>query len=202
MIWHMWLYYYDSLTERICRNYKITEESDENATYPNDYSHHLFEVVDNMIGWLDALEDMVEGDEYDVRSQAEDHVEEEHMDFISLDSIDTDRGANIPKGTAICLISCHRRILTTDEVPDDFKQYITKKILEKIAELRNHKDESLLWRYSQLLIHCMEYENEKRATESGYFRQLQADLGMEVRNELRLQGDGGQSLLVELDELL
>ena len=31
MEWHMWLYYYDSITRLICENYELTEESDRTA---------------------------------------------------------------------------------------------------------------------------------------------------------------------------
>lgn len=46
--WHVWLSYYEWFTREICRNYEITEYSDPDAEWPNDYSRFLYEMTSNM----------------------------------------------------------------------------------------------------------------------------------------------------------
>lgn len=50
------------------------------------------------------------GDE-DSSPETDTFGEYRYKDFTRIDSIDTHRGANIPKPTIICLLSCHKRIL-------------------------------------------------------------------------------------------
>jgi len=197
MVWHMWLYYYDSLTERICRNFKIGERADPSDDYPNDYSRLLADMTDNMIRWLDSLEKVDRTDDYDLS----DSTSDEHPEFIQLESIDADRGANIPKGTAICLISCHQRILTTDEIPHRFKSLLTRRVFGKMAELRSYEEGSLLWKYSQLLLHCVEYENE-RANDDEYYDEIKDVFCREMQNDLRIKKAGGDKLVSDILDLV
>lgn len=60
--WHVWLSYYESFTREICRNYEITEYSDPDAEWPNDYSRLLWEMVSNMRDWIKMLEEELESD--------------------------------------------------------------------------------------------------------------------------------------------
>jgi hypothetical protein len=67
--WHVWLSYYESYTKEICRNYQITEYSDPDAEWPNDYSRLLYEMNSNMLDWLKMVEEELKPDtEYEHRS--------------------------------------------------------------------------------------------------------------------------------------
>ncbi len=55
--WHVWLSYYESFTREICRNYRITEYSDPDAEWPNDYSRLLYEMISNMRDWIHMMEE-------------------------------------------------------------------------------------------------------------------------------------------------
>ena len=55
--WHVWLSYYESFTREICRNYEITQYSDPDAEWPNDYSHLLYEINSNMLDWIRMMEE-------------------------------------------------------------------------------------------------------------------------------------------------
>lgn len=60
--WHVWLSYYESFTREICRNYEITEYSDPDAEWPNDYSRLLYEMVSNMRDWMEMMEEDLKPD--------------------------------------------------------------------------------------------------------------------------------------------
>lgn len=60
--WHVWLSYYESFTREICRNYEITEYSDPDAEWPNDYSRLLYEMISNMRDWIKMLEEELKPD--------------------------------------------------------------------------------------------------------------------------------------------
>lgn len=60
--WHVWLSYYESFTREICRNYEITEYSDPDAEWPNDYSRLLYEMIDKMRDWIKILEEELKQD--------------------------------------------------------------------------------------------------------------------------------------------
>ncbi|WP_148416401.1 hypothetical protein [Haloferax sp. KTX1] len=214
--WHMFLYNYDSFTRLICENYEITDESDPVAEWPNDYSRFLYEMVSNMTDWLKAMEKMVLEDECDVMVKPDVERDDEnkgqedtdvandarYADFIRLDSIDTHRGTNIPKSTVICLFSCHRRIMTTEEIPDQFKEYITNIIFQCCVDLRKHDEDTLPWQYTELMLHCIEENINDRRSASAYHRALETAYNSEVRHEVLAKSLTGGNLVEELDDLI
>lgn len=215
MEWHMWLYYYDSITRLICKNYEITEESDPSAEWPNDYSRILYEMMSNMRDWLMAMETMVLEDEYDVTKDSDEDQEEagdeedggedadeQYTDFIQLDSMDTHRGANIPKSTVICLFSCHKQILTTPEIPDQFKAYLTEQVFVTCIDLRKHDEGSLPWQYSELMLHCLKENLDDRRSGYVYHRALRDVYEDGVRHEVIAKAVTGESIVDELDDLV
>lgn len=62
---------------------------------------------------------------------------------------------NIPEMTVIVLFSCHKEILTTNEIPLQFMNYITETIFLCLLDLREYDEGSLQWRYSELMLHCL-----------------------------------------------
>ena len=60
--WHVWLSYYESFTREICQNYEITQYSDPEAEWPNDYSRLLYEMNSNMIDWIEMMEEELKPD--------------------------------------------------------------------------------------------------------------------------------------------
>ncbi|MFC6793465.1 hypothetical protein ACFQFH_02890 [Halobaculum halobium] len=67
--WHMWLYYYESMTRLMCENYENTEETDPDSEWPNDYSRLMYEMISNMGDLLRIMEQLVKNDEYDVKDE-------------------------------------------------------------------------------------------------------------------------------------
>jgi len=192
MEWHMWLYYYESFTRLICDNYKLTEEADRTAEWPNDYSRLLYEMVRSMRDWLNLLEKMVLEDDGEL-TETSNSGDEDYKEFIRLDNIDADRASgNLPKAAVICLMSCHKSIVLADEIPMQFKEYITEQIFTTGVELSQHEDDSLPDQYSQLILANLRENIEDRRT------------GAEYQSELSIvyNGDVQREVSDELDEII
>lgn len=255
--WHVWLSYYESFTREICRNYEITEYSDPDAEWPNDYSRFLYEMVSNMRNWIDMLEeelkpdtesglngpapvldvsfesdgsgtklssdkegdsdDESDDDEEQVKTEDEsDGVEEQRGptevgSHVQLGRISTGRGQrNIPEMTVIILFSCHEEILTTDEIPIQFMDYITEMIFLRLLGLREYGEGSLQWKYSELMLQCLKENLTGRRSDPLYRENLKrvyhGDYGglydYGVRHEVVVKESLGTGLVEDLDEII
>ncbi|MUV51096.1 hypothetical protein [Haloarcula sp. CBA1122] len=194
--WHMWLYYYESMTRLMCENYKNTEETDPDSEWPNDYSRFMYEMISNMGDLLRIMERMVENDEYDVTNEDGNYEE-----FIALESYRRNRGGTIPKSAVEIMLSCHQKILTTAEIPHQFKKYITEIIFTRCSELREYEEESLPWKYSEFMLKRLDAMIEGRPG-SEYHRELESVYNDGVRHEIVAKGITGGWIVDELDELI
>lgn len=202
MVWHMWLYYYESFTRLICDNYELTEEADRTAEWPNDYSRLLYEMVSNMRDWLNLLEQMVLEDDSELTT-TNDSGNEEYKEFIRLDNIDADRASgNLPKAAVICLMSCHKSIVLANEIPMQFKEYITEQIFMTGVELSQNEDDSLPDRYSQLMLANLRENIEDRRSGAEYQSELGRVYNGDVRHELMVHALTGGGIQDELDEII
>lgn len=204
MKWHMWLYYYESFTQQICDNYELTDEADRTAEWPNDYSRLLYEMTSNMRDWLNLLEHMVLEDDGELKT-VNDDGEEVYKDFIRLDenNIDDDRAmGNLPKAAVICLMSCLKSIVLADEIPMQFKEYITEQIFITGVELSQHEDDSLPDRYSQLMLANLRANIEDRRQGAAFQSELRSVYRGDVRHEVRVQAMTGGGIRDELDEII
>ncbi|WP_435196021.1 hypothetical protein [Natronomonas sp. EA1] len=204
MKWHMWLYYYESFTRQICDNYELTDEADRAAEWPNDYSRLLYEMTSNMREWLNLLEHMILEDDGELKT-VNDDGEEVYKDFIRLDedNIDDDRAReNLPKAAVICLISCLKSIVLADEIPMQFKEYITEQIFITGVELSQHGDDSLPNRYSQLMLANLRANIEDRRKGAEFQSELRRVYSGDVRHEVRVQAMTGGGIHDELDDII
>lgn len=255
--WHVWLSYYESFTREICRNYEITEYSDPDAEWPNDYSRFLYEIVRNMREWIKMLEEELkpdtksdlngppfvlevssvtdsseteppsdeEEDSDDESGENKEQVETENEsdaeekqrepaevgDHIRLGNISTMRmERNIPEMTVIILISCHEEILTTEEIPLQFMDYITETIFLCLLDLREYDKGSLQWMYSKLMLHCLSENLTGKRTDPLYRENLKrvyyGDYGgphdYGVRHEVSVKDRQRVGLVEDLDEII
>lgn len=255
--WHVWLSYYESFTCEICRNYEITEYSDPDAEWPNDYSRLLYEMVSNMRDWIKMLEEELkpdiesglngppfvldvssgadrsetetsldeERDSDDASGGDEEQIQTEDMlydeekqrepaevgDHTRLRRISTGRMMrNIPEMTVIVLLSCHEKILATDEIPFQFMDYITKIIFLCLLDLREYAEGSLQWRYSELILHCLSENLTGRRTDPLYRENLErvyhGDYGgpydYGVRHEVSVKDMQRTGIVEDLDEII
>ena len=204
MKWHMWLYYYESFTQQICDNYELTDEADRTAEWPNDYSRLLYEMTRNMRNWLNLLEQMVLEDNGELKT-VNDDGEEVYKDFIQVDKddIDSDRATgNLPKASVICLISCLKSIVLADEIPMQFKEYITEQIFITGVELSQHEDDSLPDRYSQLMLANLRANIEDRRQGVAFQSELRRVYRGGVRHEVGVQAMTGGGIQDELDDII
>lgn len=194
--WHMWLYYYESMTRLMCENYENTEETDPDSEWPNDYSRFMYEMISNMGDLLRIMERLVKNDEYDVKDEDGDFEE-----FIALESYRRDRGGTIPKSAVEIMLSCHQEILTTEEIPHQFKKYITEILFTRCSDLREYEEGSLPWKYSEFMLRRLEAMIEGRSGPQ-YHRELELVYNDGVRHEIVAKGATGGWIVDELDELI
>lgn len=161
--WHVWISYYESFTQEICKNYRITEYSDPEAEFPNDYSRLLYEMNSNLLDWIEMMAEEADPD------VAPNEVGE-HM---QLDSTSPHRGGrNIPEMAAIVVFSCHEEILMTDEVPLRLKESLTESLFLQIVELRNYGEGSIQWKFNELMLNCLRENIDGRRSDPDYQRKL------------------------------
>lgn len=204
MKWHMWLYYYESFTQQICNNYELTDEADRGAEWPNDYSRLLYEMTSNMRDWLNLLEHMIQEDDGELKT-VNDDGEEVYKEFIRLDedNIDDDRATgNLPKAAVICLMLCLKSIVLADEIPMQFKEYITEQIFITGVELSQHEDDSLPDRYSQLMLANLRANIEDRRQGAAFQDELRRVYRGDVRHEVGGQAMTGGGIQDELDDII
>jgi len=198
---HMWLREYHHLTDAICENYEVSEETKPNEEFPNDYSLFLYTMVDNMCEWLRSVQWIAVESDQNVTVDTGDG-DAQYEKFIRLDSIDHEWGSNIPHVAATCLISCHRQILTTPKIPQKQKKDLSEKIFTTCVELRDNEEESLPWQYSKLMIECVKEELEPHRGGEEYREQFKRVYQSNVNHEITTKAMTGGDISGELDEIL
>ena len=167
-------------------------------------------MIDNMRDWIKMVEEMIEDEDFDIEQSNNSEIKDEdtvYRDFIRLDRIDSNRGANIPKSTVICMISCHQEIMTTDEIPKSFKSYITDIVFQCCLDLYQHDDGTLPQKYGELMISCIETEANNQYSGKKYrqeTKQVYRTVGMNtgVRHELIVKDMKMTDLVDRIDGIL
>ena len=123
--WHMWLYYFPIIVERIERNYSpqgaLIKEISE---WPIKYSYLLYQVVSTMCGWVRALRDIPSS-----------------QDNVILKSQDTENeNGNIPKSTILALCRCFRFILNSENISPEFKNFLLDILFSLYFDIRILED--------------------------------------------------------------
>jgi len=127
--WHMWLYYFPHFVKGIVRNYRIAGSLvDTYAEWPTKYSYLLYRIVTALTDWLEAAASLPT-DQGNVQ--------------IQLPPMENENG-NIPKSAAFALTDCMRQILLAEQIPEQFRRYLTGIVYRTYFELRsNPKTEQL-----------------------------------------------------------
>ncbi len=245
--WHVWLSYYESFTRNICKNYEVTRYSEPTAEWPNDYSRLLYEMNQNLLDWIEMVEDELKPDvdsgpngppfvldvspadeDTSTESSSTEQSKSDHSDsepsgndsqqdpaevgdHIQIDRISTDRGQrNIPEMAVIVLFSNHEEILTSNKIPMQFMAYLTESIFLSLLNLRKYDEGSTQWKYSQLMLHCLEENISGKRVDPSYQENLKQiydgeygdryDYG--VRHEIVVKDTGTTDLLDKLDDLI
>ncbi len=137
--WHMSLYYYSHITERIIRNYKPHPfHSSDRVEWPTHYAYLLYEMIGALTGWIKAAE-CCPVDQANVVLEA---VDGEHQND------------NIPKSSIIVLSQCIRFILESGDVSETFKQYLIDIVFQLYFDLRASER---MADYSKVLLITLRY---------------------------------------------
>lgn len=104
--WHMWLYYFQFIVQRISRNYSHEDPSiDSNAEFPTRYSYLLYKIFDALRDWILAIK----------------HVPKTQKNVV-LESISVEhQNDNIPKSSIIALGLCLRYLVASEKIERHFK---------------------------------------------------------------------------------
>jgi hypothetical protein len=114
---HMWIGYFDGFTKKICRNYELGDHADPTAEFPNDYSY----ILNEMVEVLTKIIGFAISDSDSVRTAAS--------------RPDINHESDIIKTCIRNLFICHSHILTADEIPAQFKQYLSNDVFDVYFEL-------------------------------------------------------------------
>jgi hypothetical protein len=119
--WHMWLYYFPPMVERMVRNYAPSDPLvDLDETFPTPYNHLIYEAVSTVRKWVEAAEDIPGG-------QAN----------VTLNSVGADHeNGNIPKSSVLALGECSRHVLLSEKLDDKFKDSVMNGTFELYFTLR------------------------------------------------------------------
>jgi hypothetical protein len=181
--WHMWLYYYGRVTERICENFENTENTDPTDEFPNRYGYILTEIVRNQRRWIEAAEH--DTDELELRIE---HADCRH------------ENGDIIKSSIRCLCRCGRVILTTEAIPSRLKENIGRDLYLPYFELTLSED-SQLEQYAEAYADCLEDQmdnmpngEEFRRVFYGHLQNVRDD---SVARSRVLYQDGGRQAMAE-----
>ncbi|WP_339726090.1 hypothetical protein [uncultured Paraglaciecola sp.] len=114
--WHMWLYYCDSFSKSIIGSMNPTKDVDFSLEWPTPFHYLLYQVVDHLIQWLDAVQ-YLEGDASNAKVK-----EEPKSD-----------NSSIPQCSAICLGRVIWQIFDSGLITNEFKTGMLEKVLRFIS---------------------------------------------------------------------
>jgi uncharacterized membrane protein len=118
---HMWLHYYYYFSDEICNNYHQVSQSDGTDEWESDYQYLLWEMIDNTIDWITVAE----------------------VHWYNGDFKLTDKRRPVIQSAVDMLFQVHQRILTCDNIQNEFKQKASHKIIDSYFDLKmSHSDDS------------------------------------------------------------
>jgi hypothetical protein len=131
--WHMWLYYFTYVTDRICRNYQPDPEKiDLDVEFPTPYSSLLYEIVSTLRNWIRKVEDL---------------PPEQDNSVLESTTLVHENGNPI-KSSILALGECLRAILIAQNVTPQLKHYLASIVFNLYFQFV--RQESLV-RYAEVL---------------------------------------------------
>ncbi len=166
--WHMWLYYMPPIVEKIVRNYRINDPlSDPNNDWPNRYSYLLSEIFSSLNRWVTDAVGLP-------TTQAN----------VRLKRIDCQHeNGNIPKSSIRALCDCLFYAVTSNELGDRQKRYLTNGVFELFFDLKvadGFQD------YAAVLLRCLRNTANHRSQYSDYIFSLRTIFSAE-ESEYRIK---------------
>ena len=126
--WHMWLYYFTYITERIIRNIDMSDQrvvlSNE---WPTPYHYLLYETVSALRDWIDEVKEVPK-----------------EQSNIQIERTDTfHENGSIAKSAVLALGSVMRDVIKTDKLADNFKRYLLDIVLRLLRDLKQNNQSRL-----------------------------------------------------------
>lgn len=141
--WHMWLYYFPTIVERLVEIYDTSDPSvDMTREFPTRSARLIYQILDTLGEWVGLVSDLAEGA----------HHRQIQPGYHG------DNG-NIPVSAAMSLGSCMATIAMSDRVGDTFAGNMHELILRDIKELGREGDEG---RLRSFLIHSVVHGGQKQ----------------------------------------
>lgn len=151
--WHMWLYYFDSFSKSIIGSMKPTKDVDHSREWPTPFHYLLYQVVDHLVLWLDAVQYL---DDEAKNAKVSIHAKSDN--------------SSIPQSAAICLGRVVSQIIGSSVITNEFKTYILEKVLRFISE---HQQVESMKALCSLLENILVYRGNDLKTDIQYLSQLE-----------------------------
>lgn len=162
--WHMWLYYFTYITDRICRNYRLDpQKTDPNDEFPTPYSFILYEIVTTLRNWIQKVKHLPDNQENAV---------------LVNEGLEHENGNPI-KSSILVIGECLRTILVTENLPPRLKNYLGSIVLNLYFDFMRQEN---LSRYAVVIREVLVVGGlyERSGEESVYLGQIILTL---VRND-------------------
>jgi hypothetical protein len=155
MFWHMWLYYFPLICERIERNYRLDDPLVEaEYEFPTRYAYVLYQMFSALRDWIHALFDLP-ADQTNV--------------VLKSTSPTYDENGNIPKSSMIALSRCLYTVLTSKNIGDRTKSSLAKMLFDLYFDLRaSERFDS----YAEVLLTALSQGKSSREDNDEYLERL------------------------------
>jgi hypothetical protein len=170
--WHMWLYYFPPIVQRIVRNYRVDDPlAEPEAEYPVRYAYLLSEMFRAMRDWILALE----------------YIPETQSNTVLEKTAVVHENNNIPKSSILALTTCLRHALESDHFGERLKHSLADSTIGVYFELRGiGRDRYATMFAAALLRGGLGYSRD----DSRYLRELYRSFEQE-EDEYRIKHDEG-----------
>jgi hypothetical protein len=119
--WHMWLYYYPHFMESLVSIYDSADpDLDESAEFPTRASYLIYEIVQNLLGWISVVTSLPDSSPHKTMKQADTNHEND----------------NIPKSAALALGTCLSHLLTAENVQARVRSSVHDNVMSKLRDLQ------------------------------------------------------------------
>jgi hypothetical protein len=119
--WHMWLYYFRTIVEKILRNLSPNPNTVELCReFPTPYHFLLYSIFHTLRQWIETAADLP--------------PEQENI-ILNSEMLTHQENGNIPKSAIIALGECLRHVMLAQSVDERFKSYLLSMVLQNYFNL-------------------------------------------------------------------
>jgi hypothetical protein len=179
MFWHMWLYYFPSICERMERNFRLDDPLVKvDYEFPTRYAYLLYLMFSALRDWIHMLTDLP-ADQINV--------------VLESTSPAFSENGNIPKSSIIALSSCLYTVLISENIGNRTKSSLANMVFDLYFELRAS---GRFDRYAEVLLTAISEGKNHRKDNDKYLETL-AEIFQEEKHEYLIKRDTGHVNHVE-----